>query len=91
MVFLAVVLVAPRSLRAQINPAALNPGLQQQQGLEQLRQQRLPNVQQTTPPPLIRMNESADTDGSPSRGIEDPEKLKSNDADREDSINMLVP
>lgn len=90
MVFLAVVLVAPRSLRAQINPAALNPGLQQQQGLEQLRQQRLPNVQQTTPSPLIRMNESADTDGSPSRGIEDPEKLKSNDADREDSI-MLAP
>jgi len=39
---------------AQLDPRLTNPGLQQQQELEQLRQQRLPKVQQGEPEPLLQ-------------------------------------
>lgn len=40
--------------QAQINPGTLNPGLQQQQELQQQQQQRLPEVQREAPAPLIQ-------------------------------------
>jgi hemolysin activation/secretion protein len=52
----ALLLVAPQlqlAARAQLDPGTLNPGLQQQQELQQQQQQRLPDVQREAPPPLI--------------------------------------
>lgn len=47
----------PRAGNAEVNPAALNPGLQQRQLLQQQQQQQLPEVQRSEPAPLIRMND----------------------------------
>lgn len=42
-----------------INPAALNPGLQQRQLIQQLPLQQLPEVQRSEPAPLIQMMDPA--------------------------------
>jgi len=49
-----IALLPPEQRVAQINPTLLNPGLQQQQQLQQLQQrQQLPEVQRSKPKPLI--------------------------------------
>jgi len=53
--FLMLPLLDPGSGRAQLNPGALNPGLQQQQQLQQRQQLQLPEVQRTQPAPLIEI------------------------------------
>lgn len=51
--FAAWLALAACTCLAQLNPSLLNPGVQQQQQLQQQRQQRLPDVQRSQPAPLI--------------------------------------
>ena len=50
-------LLFPASTYAQagFNPALQNPGLQQQQNLQQLQQIQMPGVQRSNPAPLIKV------------------------------------
>lgn len=50
--------------QAQVDPGVLNPGLQQQQQLQDQQFQRLPDVQREAQPPLIREEEAPVQDGA---------------------------
>ena len=64
--------LAQRSAQAQaFNPGVLNPGLQQQQQLQEQQQERLPQVERGEPKPLLQEEEPT----APAPGATDPELL----------------